>query len=268
MKKLSQKTFLAVVIVAICLIGLLLLLIQIRSTTSDQSHAAGEAISFSLTPVTQNVLLGQTAEYTLSVNAYSNIITGVDITLKFDPSLIQSAQWTTSSPSLSTPINDGIVNLTDGTIRYSAVEISNPILTSNFTLGTIRLTTKALGSGSLSLFKAQVTAQGLESALPITQMTPAQYIVVSPTPTSSLGSITGKVMTSTSIGIANSKVSLSSKSIKMSTTTSSSGTYSFTGIAPGTYKISVSASHYRSASATVTVYSGQTTIEDITLANK
>ncbi len=162
---------------------LLVIMTQLNQQTNTRSRAAGEAVTFVLSPTSQTIIPSGSGEVTISLNSATNNVTGVDVTFAYDTNLIQSVTWTPVVTGFSNVLNEGVINTSSGTVRFTAVNINNTIMPSTIPLGKINLTMKtSLGSGSVRIQSAQVTAAGLDTALPFGS-TPATFTIANPTPT-------------------------------------------------------------------------------------
>jgi hypothetical protein len=178
----NTKKLLIGLFLVVFLGGLLLLVRQLQERQDPRSRAAGEAVNFTITPSTQNVTLGSNATFDIGLQAQTNNTTGVDITMNFDPTKVQTATWQPAAHGFSNTLNNGVVNMTAGTIRFTVVNVDPTQMPSTIQLGRVVLTTKALGTSNLSISKSQVTAAGIDTALPVNPITPATY-TVNPVPT-------------------------------------------------------------------------------------
>jgi hypothetical protein len=178
----NTKKLLIGLFLVVFLGGLLLLVRQLQERQDPRSRAAGEAVNFTITPSTQNVTLGNNATFDIALQAQTNNTTGIDITLSFDPTKVQTATWQPAAHGFSNTLNNGVVNMTAGTIRFTVVNVDPTQMPSTIQLGRVVLTTKALGTSNLSISKSQVTAAGIDTALPVNPITPATY-TVNPVPT-------------------------------------------------------------------------------------
>jgi len=79
------------------------------------------------------------------------------------------------------------------------------------------------------------------------------------------GALAGIVSNTSGAAVAGAKVSISTGGKSTNCTTSSTGSYSFSNLPPGTYTVTASAKGYKTQSTTLTVTAGSTTTANITL---
>ncbi len=186
-KKLS---ILAILVIA----GALVLTVFVAQKQQEiRQRAAGEQTAFFFStgdgcssPVT-TATFGISTTTTLSLCLNTNN-TGVSIVNGFDVTIAKG------TGVAFTGISDGVdgVKLTtsafntvnsDGTIRYSKVDLNNTISGTALYLGKITLTTASTGTGNISMTKAQVITPTSTAALSVAQPTLPYTIAVTNTPT-------------------------------------------------------------------------------------
>lgn len=184
MQQLTKKRVLIAVLILISLLGTVFFVRELQKQQELRSRAAGESVNFSFTPVSQNIIIGNTGTYEVKLHAATNNITGVDVTFVYDKANITTVAWETVNNGFSVVLNGGTVNIPNGTIRYTAVNTNAITMPSVITLGRIKLTGGSLGSGGIRIQTAQVTADTIDTALPLGTTTPASFtIVAAPTAT-------------------------------------------------------------------------------------
>lgn len=184
MPQLTVKRIFLALLVLITIIGTIYLVRELQNQQEIRSRAAGEAVYFSFTPVSQNIIINNTGTFEVKLHAATNNITGVDVTFAYDKANISTVQWEEVNTGFSVILNEGLVNTANGTIRYTAVNTNASTMPQIITLGKIKLTAKSLGTGGIIIQSAQVTADAIDSALPLGTSTPASFtIIASPTAT-------------------------------------------------------------------------------------
>lgn len=136
------------------------------SPSPSPSSTPGPTVSLVLSPATLTKNLSDTFDINLSINAGNLDISGVDIRLTFNPSILEMVP-TASSTTPFTPSNtynsviqNGPPDNTAGSFRYIAANTSAAAITGNIQLGTIHFKGKALGTSQVTLFANQITAAG------------------------------------------------------------------------------------------------------------
>ncbi|MBS0646799.1 MAG: carboxypeptidase regulatory-like domain-containing protein, partial [Verrucomicrobia bacterium] len=202
--------------------------------------------------------------YTVQVTAShyqkgtSTITTLVGQTLQLPFALISNAG------SVSGQITDAV---TGQAVASATVNLSQngSLVTSATTDSRGAYTLSGLVPGSYVL---QVSAthyqSGSASVTIVSDQTATANLVLTPNAGSVSGQITDAV---TGQAVASATINLSQNgSLVTSATTDSRGAYTLSGLVPGVYTLQVSASHYQSGSAGVTIVSDQTATANLTLA--
>lgn len=118
--------------IIISILGFLVLIAGIAAgvylvqKNQDIREKAAPATTLSLSPSTINKNPGQTINLTINANTNENKITGIDIEVSFDSSVIQLNQMsaTSSISNLSTIIKNGEINNTTGKARFAAFTVT------------------------------------------------------------------------------------------------------------------------------------------------
>ncbi|MBI2443188.1 MAG: hypothetical protein HYV40_04765 [Candidatus Levybacteria bacterium] len=183
MKFKNRKILYLIIGGLILLLAIWLVASQIKKQTETRSKAAGEAVTFSLTPASQDVVIGNTFQINVSLDAKTNNITGVDLTLQYNPQVSDAVSFQPAG-NFNTELIKTIDPAT-GTVRFATVNTGTTVLSGVMPIGTLTLTGKSQGSGTLALQKAQITASGIQTEIPLDPTTAATYTVSTlPTPTS------------------------------------------------------------------------------------
>jgi len=153
------------------------------------------------------------------------------------------------------------VGATGGATPYSW-SISSGSLPPGLSLGP---TTGTISGTPTSAATYSFTVRVTDSSTPTAQ-TATQALTIVVNPASTTGTLSGTVMDATSgAGINGASISITGPS-SATTTTGSSGTYSFANVATGTYSVTASATGYTPATATgVSVTAGATTTQNFPL---
>lgn len=183
----SRKRFL--VIVAVVAIGLVIpiTLFQLRQQQETRSRAGGGGLSLRLTPQANSVPVNTTfqVQVTLANNQYN--ITGIDITLLYDNSLLELVSFQETN-TLNYQLINTISNAS-GTLRYAAVDTTTVVHADNpLPVGTLTFRAKTPGVATVGFQRYQATALGIGGEVPISDNDSGTYTVVipptaTPTPT-------------------------------------------------------------------------------------
>jgi hypothetical protein len=157
-----------------------LLLVQQNQKIAER---AAPATTMFITPGSQNKLPGSSFTFTVGMDTADNAVTGVDVRLNFDPSVIQITSLTQGSGIVN--LNQVITNTydnTSGKIAYAVFTLnsSQSISGSNIQILTVNATIKqtaANGSYKLTFDPASAASASQEGQNVITSMSPGTIIV-------------------------------------------------------------------------------------------
>lgn len=184
---LTRGKILALVGLFLVILVLPIILIFVRRQQEIRSRAGGGGeATFTLTPQTATVIVGQTLNAALTLDVGTLNAVGLDITLAYDPSVFDLS-FTPSTIFDQQLINK--VTTASGTFRYAAVDTAKTTNTGNaINIGTFSLKAKSVGPTLLSFQKAQVIAENYtEGALANGNNLPGSYVVeLAPTITPTL----------------------------------------------------------------------------------
>lgn len=193
-------------IIILSIIGIILSVFLARRQQEIRSRATAEAVSLIFFPPSLTKNVGETFDITLSASANGNNLTGVDIPLTFDSTILELTN-VISANLLNTELLKNINN-NNGTFRYVAVTTQNSTLTGNVAIATLQFKAKNPGSAVI-LFgdTAKVVALGYSGLLNINGNVNGSYTVAAgptavptsqpttqpptPTPSKSDGDISG-----------------------------------------------------------------------------
>ncbi len=155
-------------------------IVFVQKQQEIRSRASGEAATFTLIPQSDTKAVGDTFGIRLILNGGTNNITGLDITLTFNPA-IADLTFTPSAIFDQQLINKVI----SGSFRYAAVNTQRSTITGDaIDVGIISLKAKVAGQTPLTFLKAQVIAEKVAGALPNGTNLPGSYTVtLAPTTT-------------------------------------------------------------------------------------
>lgn len=176
--------------VIILAIAIPLTISQIQKQQEIRSRAAGGAISLDLSPQTSTNNQGSTFSIQVSIGAADNNISGVDITMNFNPSVLELVSFVPS-----TAFSSQLINVTDnnaGTLHYTAVAPEQVNNTGTVSVGTLNFKGKTAGVGNVTFGTVQITGQGVTSSLPISSTATGTYTIGQP-PTPTLGPNQGRI---------------------------------------------------------------------------
>lgn len=202
------------------------------SQNQDFREKAAPATTVYISPANQSKDVGDTFNVSVNMDTGSNQVTGVDIRLKYNPSLIEvtSIQKGLGITVLDTPINNLIDNNT-GKISYAifTVNKANAITGSGVEILKVSGKIKAGASGTASIaFDAGTIISGVsEGQNVITGTTPANIMIagaLGPTtaPTATSRATTNPGLLSLPTGTATAKATATSNSTATSKATSTS----------------------------------------------
>ena len=231
-------------------------------TVTDASNApiAGATVSYSGGSTTTSStgtysfasVAGGTYSVTASQTGYTSQTASVTVT---------SGQNTTQNFQLTaTPTGSFSGTVTDASnapIAGATVSYSGGSTTTSST-GTYSFASVAAGTYSVTASKTGYTSQTASVTITAGQNATQNFQL---TATSTTGSFSGTVTDASNAPIAGATVSYSGGS----TTTSSTGTYSFPSVAAGTYSVTASKSGYTSQTTSVTVTAGQNATQNFQL---
>lgn len=120
----SKKFLVSALIFIVLAVGIVAGVYLVQSN-QDIREKAAPATNLSFFPSSQTKSPGQTINLTINADTGENLITGIDIEVSFDPSVIQLTSMTPMSAisPLSTVIKNGVIDNTAGTARYAAFTI-------------------------------------------------------------------------------------------------------------------------------------------------
>lgn len=176
-----------------------------------------------------------------------------------DHSHTVSNVWPADSGPVPTTgdVSGTVTKSTGGAIAGAMVSIAGKSATTG-TTGTYSITAIPAGTYTMT-----VSASGYNTWSGSVTITAAGTATqnVSLTPVVTTGSVSGTVTKADGAALAGATVSIAGKTA----TTASNGTYSVTGIAAGTYTMTVSATGYANWSGSVVITAGGTTTQNVTL---
>ena len=162
------------------------------------SASPGPTVSLILNPAILTKNLNEPPfDISLSLNAGSLDISGVDIRLTFNPAILEMLPFTPSNTYNSVLLN-GPPDNTIGSFRYIAANNSSASISGNIQLGTIQFRGKALGTSQVTLFSNEITASGRTTSIATANNTTGNYTIstATPPPTPPAGAPTGVNITS------------------------------------------------------------------------
>ncbi|MBI2443331.1 MAG: hypothetical protein HYV40_05515 [Candidatus Levybacteria bacterium] len=187
----NRNRLVLIVVGIILVLAIGLIAFQIRKQQETRSRAAGEAVTFSFAPSSQSAVVNNNFTINVSLSAQTNNITGVDIRLSYNTTLVDGVSFQPAG-NFNTELINTITDST-GTIRFAAVNTSTTQITGTVPIGTLTVKGTGIGSGDLSLQSAQVTAEGIATALPLGVTAPSTYTITTgttPTPTANPPTLT------------------------------------------------------------------------------
>lgn len=140
------------------------------------------SVTLSLSSPTVSLTPNETYPTSLSINSGSNRITGVDITLTFDPTLLSITGFT-PTPLFNNELIKTVDN-TNGALRYSAVDTVGNTPSGTAVLGII--TFKAgtnEGTSATNFQNIQITTLGQVEPISNINAIPSTFTIAMPTPT-------------------------------------------------------------------------------------
>ncbi|MBI3092688.1 MAG: hypothetical protein HYZ02_00430, partial [Candidatus Levybacteria bacterium] len=169
---------------------------EIRQRAQEVSPLGGGGIvSLVLAPSSSGISLGSTFEVVLNLNPGANIITGLDVIIRYDKNFLEIDKFNPTN-TLGTQLINNVDNQA-GTLRYAAVntQSENPSALGGgdptaINLGTITFKAKAEGTSNVTFDNIQITALGQTGSLPTANNVTGSYTVISPT-TEPIPTLTG-----------------------------------------------------------------------------
>lgn len=197
--KLTAKNKLMLIIILILLLSIPLGIYLVKQQQKLKSQATHGIASLIFVPASATIIPGRTQTVDIFLNPAESIISGVDLTVKFDKNKLtvdESAGFRPTSAFSDTIIpsssNSGIDNIFDGTLRYVALAKTdqNVVTGNNIKLGTIvfKATSTAPVEGETTIrFENVIITVSGGNRLTLTPQ-PATYfvgVIASPSPSPS-----------------------------------------------------------------------------------
>ncbi len=127
--------------------------------TANGSVTSSSAVSLSLSPASGTQPVGGSFDVSVSLNAGSNNISFVDITISFDKNLLSMDPFI-ASPAFNTIVVNGPVDSSAGTYRFTAGNNSTRVVTGNINMGTAHFQAKSVGTALIGVSAKEVTIGG------------------------------------------------------------------------------------------------------------
>lgn len=143
--------------------------------------------SLSISPPTLTKNVGETFTASINLDAGSNNISGLDITITFNKDVLELTGFQ-KAPALTNQLINTISNQ-EGTLHYAATETTSVENTGVAKLGDLTFKTKGSGTSLVYFKNSQVTALGITGSLD-TKTTVGTFTVAPATPTPTLTPIT------------------------------------------------------------------------------
>ncbi len=121
-------------------------------------------ILVSFEPKSQTVIRNKNFSVQLSLDANELSVTGIDLTLPLDSSLVDFVSFN-DAKSLNTPLISNF-NKISTNFRFSSVDTSTKKLSGKMIIGTLTLRAKAPGNLTIHPSRVQLTASGYDKAIP------------------------------------------------------------------------------------------------------
>lgn len=191
---------------------------EIRQRAQEvTTKGGGEYVSLTLAPSILEKAPGETFDVEFYFEAKTFSITGVDVTINYDPSILQMERFTPVSTFNNVLVNNPPDN-TKGEYRYAAVDTANTPQTGKITVGIITFKAQnTTGTSYVDLNNIQITALGQSTAIPTADNTQGKYVVAT-TPTAAPTAIATPEPIAACSALYN-------KVVKASTTSCNNGSY-------------------------------------------
>lgn len=124
-----------------------------------------ESVSLMLSPITLTKKINEKFDVEVSLKGGDLDISGVDMTIKFDPAVLELSSFTPSGKYNGALLN-GPADNKSGSFRYIAVNSSATPIKGEIVLGTLHFKAKAIGSAKVTFGTNQITASGYPQAIP------------------------------------------------------------------------------------------------------
>lgn len=183
--QLSSKKTLLLILIIIIVIAVPLTISQLKKQQEIRSRATGTTpVSFKLSPEALSKTIGENFDVQLSIDAQTNDISAIDITINFNKDLLELISFRPTTVFNTQVMNNP--NNQAGLFRYVALNTTSSQITgSSINLGTISFKTKTAGAGTVNFQNTQVTGSGQSAILLTNNNSTGIYTIgdLIPTPT-------------------------------------------------------------------------------------
>jgi hypothetical protein len=169
----NKKLYIIIGLISLVFISALAVYL-IRESQDPRGRADENTTVLSFSPTTGTFAPSAEIPVNITLDTKGKNITGADISIVLG-STVNFISFTPSNTFNSQLINS--FNSTTRTLRFSAVNTSSSQVTGVITLGTLKVAKTTPGTASLSFSRAQIIADGQDTAVPVDFTATASYTV-------------------------------------------------------------------------------------------
>lgn len=140
---------------------------QVLNQVSNSSKVTttAESVSLNLSPSSLTKKVNEKFDVEVSIKAGDLDISGADITIKFNPSVLELSSFTPSNKYNNVLLNGPVDNKT-GSFRFIVANSTATPIKGEIVFGTLHFKAKAPGSSPVTFGTNQITASGHPQAIP------------------------------------------------------------------------------------------------------